>query len=175
MAVTIITTPGASNANSYGSLEEADAYFEGHVASETWADLDEDRKKALLVYATRILEMAGWSGDSYKSTAEQSLSFPRTDLYDVDGYEIEGIPEKLKWAQFEIALWYQTEEERPASNFQLKNLDSFSVGPLSFNIRSDAEDASAIPSHVKVMLMGIAPGLYEDVSADDGSSYWMVL
>lgn len=153
MAITIIATPGGVDSNSYGSLAEADTYLEAHFEAEAWSALDDERKKAALVASTRYLENFRYGGQ--KATGSQALGWPRIGVSDYDGYTITGVPAKLKGAQFEIAIWELTEDDRLAGGFELDNLDSVEIGPIKYTV---GERANSLPSHISDMLKSIGPG-----------------
>lgn len=153
MAITIIATPGGVDSNSYATLAEADTYLEAHLKADAWAALDDERKKAALVAATRSLENYKFGG--LKAAGTQALGWPRTGVSDNDGYTISGVPSRLKSAQFEYAIWELTEEDRLAGGFELDNLDSVEIGPIKYAI---GEKASSLPSHISDMLKAIGPG-----------------
>ena len=122
MALILVATPAAANANSYETLVEANAYFESRLPlSPPWEDAESP--SAALVMATRTLEssfmpgkrlvQAGdasyyvtrrqWTGTP--STTTQRLSWPRTGMYDRNGNLIPSgeIPYELKDATSELA------------------------------------------------------------------------
>lgn len=94
------------NANCYVSLAYADEYMK-NTGRKTWAGLTEDEKKSYLINATSYIDRTysklGWKGIK-KYHRNQSLCFPRVELYDKDGYEVEGIPEELKKAVCEASF-----------------------------------------------------------------------
>lgn len=123
MAVTIIATAGAANANSYITEAEATAYFSSRLPLvPPWEDADDPT--AALVMAARVLDAfavshkvlkfgAGtdryyvtareWTGAV--ATATQRLAWPRTGMYDRLGRAIDSgtVPQELKDAQAELA------------------------------------------------------------------------
>ena len=105
MAVpSLITTPGAANANSYCSIAEADDYFDTHLYGGTWSDADNETQARALLIATRLLdEHMNWNG--FKFTALQSLRFPQSGLVDRDGFVVDHltIPKALINATAEFA------------------------------------------------------------------------
>lgn len=150
----LISTPGAVDANSYLSVAEADDYFSTRFQSSDtkWADLND--KEALLVTATGILETFKFGAT--RTTKEQALSWPRTGLYDHDGYTIanDSIPQKLKAAVCEVALWYFTEEDRAATDAEIDQLESSKVGPLDYKFKATAAN---FPSRAIALLESIGP------------------
>jgi len=92
---------GLADAVSYVSSADADIY---HAArgNSTWTGTTA-AKEAALVRATQALDgRYRWPGVLYSDT--QALDWPRTDAYDVDGNEIEGVPQGVIDAACEAAL-----------------------------------------------------------------------
>lgn len=95
-------------ANSYISLEEATAYQQ-RFNRQDWLNLSEDEKKASLIKATQYVDnLFTWKGR--RKYQAQELGFPRVMLFDLDGFEVKGIPARLKQAICEAAYYgYQTD------------------------------------------------------------------
>lgn len=93
-------------ANCYVSLDYADVYMRNTGRSD-WDKLTVDQKKSYLITATSYIDRTyskiGWKGIK-KFHRHQSLCFPRVELFDKDGYEVEGIPEELKKAVCEAGF-----------------------------------------------------------------------
>lgn len=130
--MTLVTTPGASDADSYAGTSEADAYFSARGVS-AWTGSTSVKEAALRV-ATSYLDNAyreRWIG--LTSTQTQSLSWPRVDgtrgnvaigggvgfpapggylygwtfpLFDINGWPIaiDAVPLQVKTATMEAAL-----------------------------------------------------------------------
>lgn len=84
----LITTAAAINADSYATIEQADA-LATEIGNTTWDTLEESEKEAFLRRATKAIDRQRWRGRKYDiSTANpgradgQSLQFPR--YHDVD-------------------------------------------------------------------------------------------
>lgn len=94
------------NANCYVSLEWADEYMI-NSGKTSWSELSENQKKSYLINATNYIDSTysklGWKGKK-KFHRQQSLCFPRVELYDKDGYEVEGIPVELMKAVCEAGF-----------------------------------------------------------------------
>ena len=102
----IDATVGGSTANSYGTLDELKAYFSNRSeASDLLAESD-SVIIARMIQATLINDTVLKAYGAIASQ-EQSLEFPRKDLYDKHGryYADVIIPEKIKYAEFEQALY----------------------------------------------------------------------
>ena len=94
------------NANCYVSLAYADEYMR-NTGRKAWSELSENDRKSFLINATNYIDRTysklGWKGQK-KYRRNQYLCFPRVELYDKDGYEVEGIPEELKKAVCEAGF-----------------------------------------------------------------------
>jgi|ADurb_Ile_01_Slu_FD_contig_91_525942_length_2345_multi_3_in_0_out_0_2 hypothetical protein len=117
----LVTTAGASNANSYASVVEADAYIAAatHFASHTeWAALTGSEKEFRLKMAALLLNLLPYRGA--KACFEQRLAFPRWWRLD-EGYPTSEdeyltmddipstltkptVPQEVKDAQCEVAF-----------------------------------------------------------------------
>lgn len=154
MAITLTATESGSTSNSYVTLEEANTYLEAHMQASVWAELNDERKKAALISSNRTLETLKFSG--IRSTKDQNLSWPRRYIIDYDGYQVTGVPKQLKSAQCELAMWYLTEEDRLASDFELGNLESVDMGPIKYKMKTGLE-FEIIPEHIEELIERIGP------------------
>lgn len=80
--MTLLATPGASNANTYAVLATADAYHESRPTGAAWAAVagGDDTKEAALLAATELLDTIKWAGSKGATTSNaltQALAFPR--------------------------------------------------------------------------------------------------
>lgn len=81
---------GLTDSNSYVSVVFADDYFATRGYS-AWAELEETQKEVLLIKATDYIDnIFQWHGN--KLHKSQSLRFPRENLFDYEGLEVNGIP-----------------------------------------------------------------------------------
>ena len=93
---------GLADADSYVTLDYADNYFYSRGNAE-WEDIDYEEKERLLVVATDYIDSVFvWKGKRKSRT--QSLRFPRVNVYDYEGEEIEGIPNALMQSVCDIAM-----------------------------------------------------------------------
>lgn len=108
MAITIVSTAGAANANSYVEVVDVDAYAEGTAWAAAWAGKQDDDKKNLVVRAARALDSLPFLGTP--ATTVQALQFPRLDIYHPMGaaWPSDAIPEPIKTAQKHTAAWLAT-------------------------------------------------------------------
>lgn len=150
MALVLVATPGATNANSYEDVAGADAYFLGRVGSANWEDLDTEVKAAALVHATGILNYSyDWHG--YKSDTDQALDWPRMGVYDKNDELVDDdiIPVRLANCTSELAFAL-TEGDRLGES-DAKGIKSMKAGSLS--IEFDKRDVpDVIPDKVLQMI-----------------------
>lgn len=169
MPVTIVATPGASNANSYTTLAAAEAYFESRIGIPAWTEATNDQKNALLVMATRVLDAFGqpfkwivncgdgcsahyrvrrqWTGTP--TTTTQVLSWPRTGMFDRNGNAIGTmvIPQDLKNAQAELAGQLATADRTLDNDIVAYGIKSIRAGSVALSFK-DMVEAKVIPDAV---------------------------
>lgn len=137
MPPTIVETPAASNANSYASLVEAEAYVATRLYSDAWADADDaEQKIPALIQATRILDGSFvWTGVA--STDVQALGWPRTGMLNRNGFPINSlvIPQPLKDAQVELAVQMIIAERTADNDAEKQGIKSLSAGPVSLTFK----------------------------------------
>lgn len=143
----LVTTPGASDADSYVALADAETYF-GDRGLTTWTGAD-SAKEAALRLATSYLDNAyrdRWIG--VRTEQAQALAWPRCSaipirtsisitmaLIDSDGFEIatDTIPIQVQRATMEAALLSLTgtdlQPARSQADIGIKSIDK-SVGSL---------------------------------------------
>jgi len=106
MALSLVATAGASDANAYDTAANADIYFTAHPDYETWDKLYTSQKERYLIHATTLIDAEPIDGDKYDTSttsgaADQALRFPRALDY-IDSTLV--IPEAAKITMFEQAL-----------------------------------------------------------------------
>ena len=122
-------TVGGENANSYLTVEEADAYFTERMHSTDWsASVD---KEAALITCTRLLDRnVKWSG--VKASETQALDWPRFGMVDRDGYYVDEdiVPEPVKQAVCELAYFMlggDRTEENPLKGLKSVKIDTLAI------------------------------------------------
>jgi hypothetical protein len=100
-------TVSGEAANSYVTLEEADAYFATRPNSSAWDDaaaLSPPATEGALIHAAIRMDQEQYRWRRAEST--QKRAWPRTGQTDVDGCEIaaDSIPEFVQLAQMELAV-----------------------------------------------------------------------
>jgi len=180
--MTLVTTPGTADADSYGSLAEAAAYFTARGVT-TWTG-DDANKEAALRVATAYLDNAyrdRWVGRRTNET--QSLAWPRIDgvrgwgtpLRDIDDFDIasDSIPAQVKHAQFEAALLHLSGvklEPRLERGGQIKSKGT-GVGPL----RKDVTYMDGAPAVDRITAIeGLLRGLVKGSPGSAGGNFRVV-
>lgn len=161
MAFTFDSTPSSSVSNSYLSVQEADDYFGGRFGADKWATFSNTQKQQLLVTSTKQLDTALFGGRRSKQI--QSLQWPRYALVDNDGYPISDteIPNKVKEATCEMALWIWTEEDRLLSDTEILQVDTYKVGPIDIAVN---KERIVFPPKVEELLKSIGPSVLVDAN-----------
>jgi hypothetical protein len=148
MAVVIIATPGAADANSYATRAEATTYHEGHISGAAWAAAAEDLQNRALVTATRLLDAhVDWSGCVASST--QRLQWPRSGMLYRSGYAVPSdvIPDDLKAATAEFARQLLGGDRSADSDIETQGIERLKAGPVELAFRAGTT-AKVIPDAV---------------------------
>lgn len=154
MALTLVATPGASNANAYCTLAEANTYHEAHPYASAWAGTDDQKNRAIAT-ATRLLdEHVEWNEDSVAATSTQSLAWPRTGMLDPNGYAIGSgvIPQKLKDATAEFARWLLASNRMSDSDVETQGISALKAGAVELQFFRGAGGAKVLPDAVWYMV-----------------------
>jgi hypothetical protein len=136
-------TVGGASANSYCTVEQADAYLEATLWPSAWASADTTSKQKALASATSILEREAYIG--YKTTSEQRLAWPRLGAYytlegrtfdpdEIPRPLIEGVSELAKQLLGQLDL----DASDPFDDTGSDAVDKISVGPIDLSISSRA-------------------------------------
>jgi hypothetical protein len=80
---------GRSDANSYASVAEADAYHEGHLYASAWTAATAENKAKALVMATRLIDGQFQFG-GVQANESQALQWPREGCHDPDADGLSG-------------------------------------------------------------------------------------
>jgi len=118
----LVTTIGSASANSYVTQDEAETYFAARLNVSAWTTAEDNRDKALL-QAARQLQNENWLGSRVDST--QAMAWPRVGVEKADSagsdygygygeqYLTTEIPQRVKDAQCELALWLLAANSQP--------------------------------------------------------------
>lgn len=170
----INSDPTSPDMNSYASLDEADKYFAARYdptadgdGVENWDSFSDVKKTALIVSATRELDTYSYGGLPTSTT--QPLQWPRQFILKRDGRTLYGnneIPDALKQATFELAYWKYTEGDRSFSDIEIDQVQSYSVGPVTYTAKTGAK---RYPQKVIDLLTSIGIGAYRSGAGQTGA------
>ena len=135
---TIVETVGATNANSYVSLSEAEDYMETRLHKTAWEDAGSGEKEAALIWAGRIIDRTiRFNGTKVSST--QSMAWPRAGLTDGSGYEVSqtAIPVIIKDLQIEMAFLLLSSDRTAENEAGAAGLTSLRAGPVSLSFKDE--------------------------------------
>lgn len=157
MAAVIVATPGAANANSFGTLAEANSYHETQYHPDApWEDLDDITKTQLLIMATQLMvNQIEWTG--YTTSSTQALSWPRVDMMQRNEWSAvptTDIPVEVKNATFELARILGYNDRTVESDIAANGITQLKAGPISMMFKINNNPGPApIPISVTDMLV----------------------
>jgi hypothetical protein len=161
MAVVIVATPGAANANSYLTLADAQAIVDGFVEDadvQHWNTGNTDSRNRALFTATQRLDRERFLGA--RATDTQSLQWPRTGVRKPDTY----INTYAVGFPFRITTDYFTDTEIPT---QIQYAQT--VLAVFLHNNTDALGLSGLEDYknVKIGSLDVTPNVgYGAVGAD---------
>ena len=136
-------TIGGANSNSYVTLAEADAYFDGSMHNTDWNNHSDAKKEAALIQATQWLDYLGWSGDCCGTT--QRLRWPRKNVKCMcQEATCTMIPLQVKQATFELA--FKLVHDPDAISGGVKG-NGAATGPVKRNKLGDLEQEFFEPAN----------------------------
>ncbi len=153
--MTLVSTPGAADQNSYVSLEEFNAFLTTklRVPLVVGAASDED-KSAALIWATRLINTLCWTGSG--STDTQALPWPRAGMFYRTGFgiPIDTIPVDLKTATMELAYILLVGDPVTPVSAIFKGISKIKAGSVELQFRKLEElgTISLIPFSVLAYL-----------------------
>ncbi|MDD5140519.1 MAG: hypothetical protein PHY43_09710 [Verrucomicrobiales bacterium] len=89
MALTLIKEDGTgkADANSYASVEDGNAYHDGHLYASAWTGVADDQKSAALVMASRLID-AEFQFNGTRTNAVQGMQWPRARCPEPDAIHV---------------------------------------------------------------------------------------
>lgn len=116
----LVTTPGASNAQSYATFAEFQTYWNSRLYNTVPLATDQQTVEVALQWAAQLLDaLFNWTGMATLTT--QNMAWPRVGMLTTNNYPLDSmtVPQRLKDAQSEFAgLLLST--DRSADNPDLK-------------------------------------------------------
>lgn len=132
----VIATPGASNANSFQTVDEIDVYYEARVPStiaNQWLNATDDNKDAAAIMGTTwMVALIEWTG--YATTVEQALPWPREGMWTRNMREYVAnnvIPQELKNAHAELSRLLLISDRTAESQIAVQSITSLKIGPIA--------------------------------------------
>jgi hypothetical protein len=148
----IVATPGASNADSYATLAEADAYHGVSLYSTVWdAATDVNQEKALKM-ATRLLDAYFvWLGS--RTYADQALGFPRTGLFRDTTVVVDSatIPVEIRNATAEFGQYLLANNPNTPNGIAVQGITKVKAGPIEVQFK-DVIESKVVPDHILLMI-----------------------
>lgn len=144
-------TVGGIAANSYVTVEEANAYFADRSNATNWST--STQQDQLLITASRLIDwQLRFKGN--KTSELQAMQFPRVGVELTNGTVVADniIPTPVKFAVFELAL-LSLDTDRAAEN-PLAGLEQVTAGPLTIKTASpnDSPRNPVIPDFIRAIL-----------------------
>lgn len=160
MAITLVTTAGATDANAFVSLADANTYHKGRVHNSAWGDAGSGDKSAAIVMATRSLcYYYKYVGTRTEETG--SLCWPRTGVTDESAYSVDPdtIPQFMKDATSEFAFLLLVKDSTVVDTVPgaLKELVAGELS-LEWN-KTDSSDYPDVPVSVQKMISYYVPAI----------------
>jgi len=146
----IVVTPGASNANAYVTVAEADTYHERRPpVGTTWSSATDDQKEAAILWASKLMD-ALWEWNGYAVDAVQAMLWPRGGMLKRNRWEYVSttvIPPELKDATSEFARQLLAGDRTGDSSIETLGLTSLKAGPVELAFKN-AVYAKPVPDIV---------------------------
>ena len=113
MAITVVTTAGAANANSYVATSYVDSSAEETTWEASWSGKTADEKNQLVVRATKAIDRLHFRG--YPTNEDQALLWPRTNAYKASGllWDSDVVPAPIEKATAHVAAWLASKTSDP--------------------------------------------------------------
>jgi len=142
--MTLITTPGAVDANSYASLVEAVDYVSTLTFVKGWPSTEAEQEKVLKQAFVKMNTLE-YKGRRSASAELQAGAFPRYGLYDADAYPVASnvVPKAVKIGQIELAMWLGKKN---------RNVDRAPARLKIGGLEIEGQSTTDFPDHVLAIL-----------------------
>jgi hypothetical protein len=157
VALSIVATAGAADANSFVLLTEAETYMEGRGNKALWAAASEGDKNIALVEATRDIDALDVKYTGYRTDDTQALAWPRQWAVDLSNpvnsyFDTDEIPTALKNATCELAFQYIKAGTTDVAALDTKtNVKRKKVDVLETEYFSSTETRTGLARYPRVM------------------------
>lgn len=149
----LVATPGAANANSFLTVDEADAHFGTRLHVSDWTSASVADKEAALIWATRLMNATiPWRGSVVSET--QALAWPRSGLLTRNGFPLANdiIPRELKEATAELALLLLRSERTAGNEAQEQGITRLKAGTVDIEFKEEFQ-FNVVPATVTDLLV----------------------
>lgn len=123
----------------YGTVHEANTYFEGRFNAEQWDNASLQQKTKALVTATNDIDNLNFIGSKFDP--EQTSEWPRRNVNN------NLTPRAIEWATYEIALAY-LEGKTPEGEFDQSRIQALSA--MSARVQYDGKSENAVAGIISV-------------------------
>lgn len=140
--MTLVTTPGAANADAYVDVAGVTAVEATRSQPTTWLTLSLDQQERAIRAATVTLDRLAWRGEPVTNT--QALAWPRWDTQDRTGAFLASdvIPPEVAKATATLALWIAEQSDDAMLPDETAGLSSLSLGAgVSFAFRDGRQQS----------------------------------
>ena len=154
------STVGGASANSYVTLEAAEAYFFGRLSDSAWDEADEATRESALIMATARLDAETFVGSPVTTT--QRLQWPRYGAYDRNGnqYVTTAIPSLIQDATCELALAVLDDPDLLGGGSGLSEFQNLRLGSLDITPR--VAPSGALPMFILRLLYPLRVGGFQN-------------
>jgi len=149
MAIIVEDGTRPTGANSYASIETADAYHAAR-SNATWGAASDAEKEVALIKSADYLNGLSWSG---RKVAQRIMAWPRVDVVDGDGYSVGsgGVPDQIADACCYMAGEFLAGADPLAA--QGRALSEMTVGAVSLKYAAGSSLSPQYPA-LKAILRG---------------------
>lgn len=139
----LVATVGSASANSYATVDFADAYFEGRPNVTAWTGASDDTKEAALLQAALLLDaMFAWTGSAVD--AVQALAWPRAGMLTRNGFSVATtvVPNEVKRAQCEYARVLIAGDITADNDAAKQGISSVKAGSVAVTFQTKDKDTT---------------------------------
>ena len=166
MAIELIIEDGSgvAGANSYATLEAAEAYLAVSPYGAAWIALEDDLKAQTLIAAARRLDASvKWKGDAI--AWDQARAFPRSGLAIPDDV----VPRQVIEAQIELARFEALSDRDALHDSRTAPIKRQKVDVIEREF-FEAAPAPLVPEHVQRLVATFAVATADGSSAGRGAT-----
>lgn len=147
-------TPGDASANSYATVEQADAFFDTVLYRSLWpatgaAGADLLKKQTALMEACRRIENFFFRGQA--ASAGQRLKWPRSGVWNADRTDFlpdDDTPEVIREAQCELAYHLLKNDPTNEISEELKQFKRLKLPGIEIETKDTPVSEGSMPSEV---------------------------